>query len=134
MRKPQPPLTHHTETSEAMNQIPPPCRALLEPVDHSEGYRGPPANEDYATFVKDKNFSWSVPSNKSGGQRLEIQLAERYWSPVNHTEGHANAERFLPRYHYFRCLLNQRGVRAAPAANHLARRNPDGPGSCYEQR
>lgn len=41
MRKPELPLTHHTESSEAMKQLPAPCRALPEPVEHLEGYRGP---------------------------------------------------------------------------------------------
>jgi len=57
-------------------------------------------------------------------------IAERLWSPreVNDT---AKAE---PRYAYFRCLLNQRGVEAAPYSNKNARTAPSGPGSCYKQR
>lgn len=39
----------------------------------------------------------------------------------------------LPRLHYFRCLLNNRGVPAAPVDNWYARRPPSGPGSCYAQ-
>jgi hypothetical protein len=39
----------------------------------------------------------------------------------------------LPRLQYFRCLLNRRGVQAAPVTNKYARRPPTGPGSCYEQ-
>jgi hexosaminidase len=56
-------------------------------------------------------------------------IAERLWSPrsVNDT---AMAE---PRYDAFRCLLNRRGVQAAPARNVDARAAPPGPGGCYEQ-
>ncbi|KAF9676785.1 hypothetical protein SADUNF_Sadunf08G0039100 [Salix dunnii] len=39
----------------------------------------------------------------------------------------------LPRLHYFRCLLNRRGVQAAPVTNDYARQPPTGPASCYEQ-
>jgi len=57
-------------------------------------------------------------------------IAERLWSPqyVNNTQ---TAE---PRIEYFRCLLNQRGIGAAPVNNLLAREAPSGPGSCYDQR
>jgi hexosaminidase len=34
----------------------------------------------------------------------------------------------------FRCLLNRRGIRAAPVNNANARSAPPGAGSCYEQR
>jgi hexosaminidase len=34
----------------------------------------------------------------------------------------------------FRCLLNQRGIAAAPVTNPQARYQPVGPGSCYAQR
>lgn len=34
----------------------------------------------------------------------------------------------------FRCLLNQRGVGAAPVLNKQARSAPPNPGSCYVQR
>jgi len=57
-------------------------------------------------------------------------IAERLWSPrdVNDTKA---AE---PRYAYFRCLLNQRGIEAAPYNNSAARQPPNMPGSCYLQR
>ena len=56
-------------------------------------------------------------------------IGERLWSPrtVNDTEA---AE---PRYAAFRCLLNRRGVRAAPVDNGAARSAPPGPGGCFEQ-
>ena len=56
-------------------------------------------------------------------------IAERLWSPrsVNST---AEAE---PRYAYFRCLLNRRGINAGPYNSKTARTAPDGPGSCLQQ-
>jgi hexosaminidase len=57
-------------------------------------------------------------------------VAERLWSPRNATD----AVSALPRIEAFRCLLNKRGVWAAPVGNAAARSAPHGPGSCYEQR
>ena len=57
-------------------------------------------------------------------------IAERLWSAraVNDTDA------ALPRLERFRCLLNRRGVRAAPVTNANARSAPGGPGSCFDQR
>ena len=57
-------------------------------------------------------------------------VAERLWSPRNTTD----ADSALPRIEAFRCLLNRRGVWAAPVTNAVARSAPHGPGSCYDQR
>ena len=57
-------------------------------------------------------------------------VAERLWSPQNVTSV-ANAQ---ARIAYFRCLLNERGIAAAPYNNTVAREAPKGPGSCYNQR
>ena len=56
-------------------------------------------------------------------------IAERLWSArtLNDT---AAAE---PRLEYFRCLLNRRGIAAAPVNNTVAREAPPGPGSCFVQ-
>ena len=56
-------------------------------------------------------------------------FAERYWSPreVN------DVEAAHPRFMHFRCLLNKRGVPAAPVNNVRAREAPPNPGSCYAQ-
>jgi len=40
----------------------------------------------------------------------------------------------LPRLQAFRCLLEERGVAAAPVTNVEARTAPKGPGSCFAQR
>lgn len=56
-------------------------------------------------------------------------VSERLWSPrsVNDvTQAHA-------RLAYFRCLLDQRGIAAAPLNNPVGRSAPPGPGSCYTQ-
>ncbi|KJE93970.1 beta-hexosaminidase subunit beta [Capsaspora owczarzaki ATCC 30864] len=55
--------------------------------------------------------------------------AERLWSDrqVNSTN------LFEPRLLNFRCLLNLRGVPAAPVENAQARTGPPGPGGCYVQ-
>ena len=37
------------------------------------------------------------------------------------------------RMYGFRCLLNRRGVAAAPVDNADARTSPPGPGGCFEQ-
>ncbi|XP_074575499.1 beta-hexosaminidase 1 isoform X1 [Curcuma longa] len=59
--------------------------------------------------------------------------AERLWSPLESTStGNLNTT-VLQRLHYFRCLLNRRGIAAAPVTNKYARSPPYGPGSCYVQ-
>lgn len=57
-------------------------------------------------------------------------IAERLWSPralINDTQA------ALPRMEAFRCLLNRRGIGAAPVTNPVARDSPHGPGSCFKQ-
>ncbi|KAJ6357794.1 hypothetical protein OIU78_005600 [Salix suchowensis] len=59
--------------------------------------------------------------------------AERLWSNRETISSGNITLTALPRLHYFRCLLNRRGVQAAPVTNYYARQPPTGPGSCYEQ-
>lgn len=59
--------------------------------------------------------------------------AERMWSTREAVSKGNITVTALPRLHYFRCLLNNRGVPAAPVDNWYARRPPSGPGSCYAQ-
>uniref|UniRef100_A0A1J3GJX6 Beta-hexosaminidase n=1 Tax=Noccaea caerulescens TaxID=107243 RepID=A0A1J3GJX6_NOCCA len=59
--------------------------------------------------------------------------AERMWSSREAVSKGNITLTALPRLHYFRCLLNNRGVPAAPVDNWYARRPPSGPGSCYAQ-
>lgn len=59
--------------------------------------------------------------------------AERMWSRREAISSGNITSTALPRLHYFRCLLNRRGIAAAPVTNFYGRRPPIGPGSCYEQ-
>ncbi|KEH21878.1 putative beta-N-acetylhexosaminidase [Medicago truncatula] len=59
--------------------------------------------------------------------------AERMWSERDFTSTRNATLTALPRLQHFRCLLNRRGVPAAPVTNYYARRAPDGTGSCYDQ-
>ncbi len=56
-------------------------------------------------------------------------IAERLWS----ARSVVNVNAAAPRLEYFRCLLNRRGVPAAPLDNSEAREAPPGPGSCFAQ-
>ena len=56
-------------------------------------------------------------------------VAERLWSPRNTND----TQSALPRIQTLRCLLNKRGVAAAPVKNKDARSAPPGAGSCYAQ-
>ncbi|XP_047042852.1 beta-hexosaminidase 1-like [Lolium rigidum] len=59
--------------------------------------------------------------------------AERMWSPLEAISDQDLETTVLSRLHYFRCLLNHRGIAAAPVTNFYARRPPIGPGSCFIQ-
>ncbi|ONI24170.1 hypothetical protein PRUPE_2G228000 [Prunus persica] len=59
--------------------------------------------------------------------------AERLWSRREATSARNGNLTALPRLHYFRCLLNRRGVQAAPVTNLIARSPPIWSGSCYDQ-
>ncbi|KAL5569146.1 hypothetical protein UlMin_025721 [Ulmus minor] len=59
--------------------------------------------------------------------------AERLWSRKESTSTGNFTLTALPRLQYFRCLLNRRGVQAAPVTNSYARSPPYGSGSCYDQ-
>ena len=56
-------------------------------------------------------------------------VAEKLWSAWEVDDVLA-AE---PRYAWFRCLLNTRGVGAAPHSNQASRSAPPGPGACLDQ-
>ncbi|XP_068643923.1 beta-hexosaminidase 1 [Aristolochia californica] len=59
--------------------------------------------------------------------------AERMWSTREVTSTANLNSTVLPRLEYFRCLLNRRGIPAAPVRNFFARRPPIEAGSCYSQ-
>lgn len=66
-------------------------------------------------------------------------IAEQLWSPSSATNCsstaacNANIDSAYPRFKNFRCLLNRRGIRAAPVNNAIARSAPPGAGSCFDQ-
>eukprot|EP01047_Picozoa_sp_COSAG01_P067661 COSAG01_NODE_9601_length_2394_cov_1.899346_3_plen_123_part_00 len=61
-------------------------------------------------------------------------IGEMLWSPQAVTNASTATGTAYPRLSAFRCLLNRRGVRAAPLLNSQAREAPHGPGGCLEQR
>ena len=60
-------------------------------------------------------------------------IAEQLWSPQTVTASNTSVEAAYPRIKHFRCLLNRRGIRAAPVNNGKGREAPHGPGSCFDQ-
>ncbi|KAJ8759866.1 hypothetical protein K2173_009967 [Erythroxylum novogranatense] len=80
---------------------------------------------------------WAETSDTSVVQQTiwprAAAAAERLWSKREATSSGNITLTALPRLHYFRCLLNRRGVPAAPVTNSYARSPPTGPGSCYVQ-
>jgi hexosaminidase len=66
-------------------------------------------------------------------------VSEVLWTPYetiypNGTASTIDLTTVESRLETFRCLLNQRGVAAAPVTNIQARGAPSAPGSCYVQR
>jgi len=64
-------------------------------------------------------------------------IAERLWSPLSTTE-QGISEGTLRRLQTFRCLLNRRGIPAAPVLSFwgtyvFGRVAPSEPGSCFSQ-
>ena len=60
-------------------------------------------------------------------------VAEQLWSPQSITMATTGVNSAYPRLKRFRCLLNRRGIRAAPTDNGQGREAPGGPGSCLHQ-
>ncbi|XP_027350015.1 beta-hexosaminidase 1-like [Abrus precatorius] len=80
---------------------------------------------------------WAETADASNVQQTiwprAAAAAERLWSQRDSTSTQNITLTALPRLQYFRCLLNKRGVPAAPVKIFFARTAPIGPGSCYEQ-
>ena len=57
-------------------------------------------------------------------------IGEKLWSPRAAT---AQPDAAHARMRAFRCLLNRRGIAAAPVDNADTRSAPPGPGGCFEQ-
>jgi hexosaminidase len=87
-------------------------------------------------FTSSEAFVVSSPflSVISVGAYYGCQITtERMWSPLEAISAQDLETTVLSRLHYFRCLLNHRGIAAAPVTNFYARRPPIGPGSCFIQ-
>jgi hexosaminidase len=61
-------------------------------------------------------------------------IGERLWSPQAAVDAAQTDGTAHKRISAFRCLLNRRGIRAAPVNNAGARSAPPGAGGCYDQR
>lgn len=66
-------------------------------------------------------------------------VAEVLWSPYDaeatkRRKETGDMDEVEDRLETFRCLLNERGISAAPVTNIKARYQPPQPGSCYVQR
>ncbi|CAI5480611.1 unnamed protein product [Closterium sp. Yama58-4] len=59
--------------------------------------------------------------------------AERLWSTKTYADAALASGEAEQRLHVFRCLLNRRGVEAAPVSNAVPRSNPENPGGCLDQ-
>ncbi|GJP48597.1 hypothetical protein CLOM_g7892 [Closterium sp. NIES-68] len=59
--------------------------------------------------------------------------AERMWSPRAYADAALASGEAERRLHVFRCLLNRRGVEAAPVSNAVPRSSPENPGGCLVQ-
>ena len=61
-------------------------------------------------------------------------VAERLWTALPAIDSSPDLSSATDRIETFRCLLESRGVGAAPATNRVARMAPRNPSSCYTQR
>jgi len=62
-------------------------------------------------------------------------VSERLWTSLDVISAEAEATNSVEdRLETFRCMLNARGIGAAPVKNRQARNAPPNPGSCYTQR
>ncbi|XP_057522383.1 beta-hexosaminidase 1 [Amaranthus tricolor] len=108
-----------------------------EPVYNADPLEGITNTTQQKLILGGQVCMWGETADTSNIQQTiwprAAAAAERLWSRREATTGGNINITALPRLHYFRCLLNLRGVQAAPVTNFYARRAPIGPGSCYEQ-
>ncbi|XP_078177842.1 beta-hexosaminidase 1 [Carex rostrata] len=103
----------------------------------SEPLEGINNTEHHKLVLGGEVCMWSETADTSDVQQTiwprAAAAAEKLWSPLEATAVYDLNQTVLPRFQYFRCLLNNRGIAAAPVTNFYARRPPIGPGSCFEQ-
>jgi hexosaminidase len=106
-------------------------------VDWETMYKAEPCNglpdENCLLILGGEGCQWGETVDTSDALQTiwprAAAIAERLWSPRNYNSSVDATDRFVG----FRCLLNHRGVAAAPADNAVARQPPPYPGSCYNQ-
>ena len=114
--------------------------------DPSDGVAG---EEALALVLGGQGEVWAETVDRSDLEQTVwprlAAIAEQLWSPQSATDcavdqGESGCADCFPldtafaRLGAFRCLLNRRGVRAAPVRNVKAREAPPGPDSCLDQR
>jgi hypothetical protein len=68
-----------------------------------------------------------------GPYALLFFVEKLYMEPIGDHLVYNLNQTILPRFQYFRRLLNNCGIAAALVTNFYARRPPTGPGSCFDQ-
>ncbi|XP_039023515.1 beta-hexosaminidase 1-like isoform X2 [Hibiscus syriacus] len=106
-----------------------------EEVYHAEPLEGISNESKKELVIGGEVCMWGETVDTSNVQQTiwprAAAAAERLWSTEKALS--AGNDTILHRLHYFRCLLNRRGVQASPVENYYARQDPGGPGSCYWQ-
>ncbi|KAK9138992.1 hypothetical protein Sjap_009586 [Stephania japonica] len=87
-------------------------------------------NEPFANITNSKQQKLVIGDIEQTIWPRAAAAAERMWTPFNKLA--KDPRQVTGRLAHFRCLLNQRGVAAAPLAG-LGRAVPVEPGSCYKQ-
>ena len=101
---------------------------------NNEPTEGLSADADASLLLGGEACMWSETVDESDLMNTvwprAAAVAERLWTPKEKMDVEAAESRLQT----FRCLLQERGVAAAPVLNTQARAAPPAPGSCYAQR
>lgn len=106
---------------------------LNEPTD------GLSATSDPTLIVGGESCMWGETVDPSDLDNTvwprAAAVSERLWTSLESiTAAAADMDEVTNRLETFRCLLNSRGIGAAPVLNNSGRQAPPNPGSCYSQR
>ncbi|KAF7811365.1 beta-hexosaminidase 1-like [Senna tora] len=108
-----------------------------EDVYNAEPLEGIRIDSEQKLVIGGEVCMWGETADTSDVQQTiwprAAAAAERLWSQRDSTPTGNLTLSVLPRLQYFRCVLNSRGIPAAPVRNYYARTAPFGPGSCYMQ-
>lgn len=112
----------------------------------NEPTAGLSASSNSALILGGESCMWGETVDSSDLQNTvwprAAAVSEVLWTPLEYIYPNGNTsdttsinwELTEDRLETFRCLLNQRGISAAPVTNKHARYQPKEPGSCYIQR